>query len=89
MAQNNSVFVFVRKTLSNSRRRPNSRIDMNQVTNLKSRIFIWKKYKIYWESPQVFDLHISAIVRFVVDGFAKLVFVSVALEADDSPAPTL
>ena len=33
--------------------------------------------------------HISAIVHFVVDGVAKLVFVSGSVEADDSPAPTL
>ena len=31
---------------------------------------------------QVFDPRISAIVRFVVDGVAKLVFVSVAVEAE-------
>ena len=39
-----------------------------------------QKTQIYWESPQVFDSHIFAIVRFVVDGFAKLVFVSVVVE---------
>ena len=27
--------------------------------------------------------------RFVVDGVAKIVFVLVAVETDDSPAPTL
>ena len=42
----------------------------------------------YWESPQV-DPHISAIVRFVVDGIAKLICVSVVVEAVDSPAPNL
>ena len=36
MAHNNSVFVFVRKTSNDSCGRPNLRIDMNQVTNLKS-----------------------------------------------------
>ena len=43
----------------------------------------------YGESPQVFDPHISAIVCFVVDGVTKLIFVSVVVEVDDSPAPTL
>ena len=36
MAQNNSVFVFVWKTSNGSLRKPNLRVDMNQVTNLKS-----------------------------------------------------
>ena len=43
MAQNNSVFVFAWKTSNASRGRPNLRIDMNQVTNLKSLDFTWKK----------------------------------------------
>ena len=62
---------------------------MNQVANLKSLNFKWKKHQIYWESPQIFDPHISAIARFVIDGVAKLVFVSVVAKADDSPAQTL
>ena len=41
---------------------------------------------VFWESPQVFDDHVSAIARFVVDGVAKRVFVSLVVEADDSPA---
>ena len=89
MAQNNSVFVFVRKTSSDSRERPNLRISMKQVTNLKPLGFTWEKYQIYWESPEVFDPHVSAIARFVVHNVANLVFVSVVLEADDSLAPTL
>ena len=44
---------------------------------------------MYYESPDVFGPHIPAIVRFVVEGAAKPVFVSVVLEADDSPAPVL
>ena len=40
------------------------------------------------ESPHVFDDHISAIVHFVVDGVTKPVLLSVAVEADDSPALT-
>ena len=48
-----------------------------------------RKQQIYWESSDVFGSHIPAIVRFVVDGVAKPVFVSVVLEADDSPAPVL
>ena len=36
-----------------------------------------------------FNPHISATVCFVVDGVAKLVFVSIVIEADYSPAPTL
>ena len=89
MAQINSVFPFLRKTSSDSRGRPSLRIDMKQVTYLKSLSFIWKKQKIYWESPQVFDPHISGIVGFVVDGFAKLIFASVVVEVVDSHAPNL
>ena len=89
MAQINSDFVFVRKTSSDSRGRPSLRIDMEQVTNLKSFGFTWKKQQIYWESPQVFDAHISTIVRFAVNGVAELIFVSVVVEAEDSSAPTL
>ena len=43
MAQNNSVFDFVRKTSNKRRGRPNLTIDMNQVTNLKSLGFKWEK----------------------------------------------
>ena len=43
MAQNNLVFVFVRRTSNESRGRQNFRIDMNQVRNLKSLGFTWKK----------------------------------------------
>ena len=89
MAQNNSIFVFVQKTSNYSLGRPHLRIDMNQVTNLKTLGFTWKIKQIYWKSQQVFYPHISAIFRFVVDGAAKLVFVSVVVEADDSPAPNL
>ena len=39
-----------------------------------------KKRANLWDSPQVFDPHISAIARFVVDGVAKLVFVSAVVE---------
>ena len=77
MAQNNSVFVFVRKTSNESRGRQNFRIDMNQVRNLKSLGFTWKKKQTYLESPRAFDSHVSTIVHFVVDGVAKLVSVSV------------
>ena len=43
MGQNNSVFGFVRKTSNDSCGKPNLRNDMNQVTNLKSLVFSWKK----------------------------------------------
>ena len=43
MALNNSVFLFVRRTSDDSRGRPNLRIDMNQVTNLKSLRLTCKK----------------------------------------------
>ena len=43
MTQNNSVFIFVQKTSNDSRGRPNLRIDMNQVTNLKSLGFTRRK----------------------------------------------
>ena len=104
MAQNNSVFVW--KTSSYSSERPKLRNDLNQVTNLKSLGFTWKRIaNLLWVFPEVclcdidfcgffdvaFDLHISSITYFVVDGVAKLVFVtvSVVLEADYLPAPTL
>ena len=77
---------------------------MNQVTNLKSLGFTWKRIaSLLGVFPEVvlcdidfrgffdvaFDPHISSIVRFMVDRVAKLVlFVSVA-EADDLQAPTL
>ena len=51
--------VFVQKTSNYSRGRPNLRIDMNQVANLKSLGFTWKKLQIYWESPQVFYVKIE------------------------------
>ena len=89
MAQKNSVYVFIRKTSSDSRGRLNLRFDMNQGTNLKSLGFTWRKYYIYRESPKAFDPHISAIFRFVVDGVGKLLFVTAVVEADDSSAPTL
>ena len=88
MTQNCSVFVFLWKTSSDSCGRLNLRIDMNQATNLKSLGFTWEKYQICWESLQVFDLSISAIFCFVVDGVATLVFLSVVVEAGDSSAPT-
>ena len=43
MAQNSAAFGFVWETLSGGRERPNLKIDMNQVTNLKSLGFTWKK----------------------------------------------
>ena len=47
MAQNNSVVVFVQKTSNDSLGIPNLKIDMNQVTNLKSLCFYMKKKQIY------------------------------------------
>ena len=102
MAQNNSLFVW--KTSNYSHGRSNLRNDMKQVTNLKSLGFstqerIANLLGVFCEVvlcdidfsgfyDVAFDLHISSIVRFVVDHVAKLLlFVSVA-EADDSPAPT-
>ena len=72
MAQNNSVF-FVWKISNDDRERPNLRIVMNQVTNLKSLGFTWKKEQIFFEFLQVFYPHIS-IVLFVVEIVAKVVF---------------
>ena len=89
MAQNNSVIVFVRKTSNDSLGRPNLKIDTNQVTNLKSLGFYMKKKQIYLESPEIFDPHISAVVRIVVDSVAKLIFVSIVVKTDDLPASTL
>ena len=47
MAQSNSVFAFIWKTSNDSRGRTNLRVDMNQVTNLKSLEFFtnfWSPY---------------------------------------------
>ena len=80
MAQNNSVFVW--KTSNYSCGRSNSRNDMNQLTNLKSLRFTRERIANLLEVfPEVvlceidfscffdiaFDLHISSIIRFVVD----------------------
>ena len=102
MAQSNSLFVW--KTSNCSRGRSSLGIYMNQVINLNSLGFTWKRIaNLLGVFPEVFlcdidfrgfsqvafDPHVSSIVRFVVYRVAKLVlFVSVA-EADDSPAPTL
>ena len=100
MAQNNSV--FVQKISNDSCGRPKLRVDMNQVINLKSLGFTWKKIANLLEVfPEVVLCGIDFrgflwccfwsryFVRFVVDRVAKLVlFVSVS-EADDSLAPTL
>ena len=50
--------------------------------------YMEKTANLLWVSTS-FLSRISAIIRFVVNGVAKLVFVSVAVEADGSPAPTL
>ena len=75
MAQNNLVFVW--KTSNYSRGRPNLRINMNQVTNLKSLGFKWKKIaSLLGVFPEVvlcdidfrgffdvvFDPHISSVL---------------------------
>ena len=103
MARNNWVFVFVRKTSNDSRGRSKLRIDIKNVTNLKSLGFTRERIaKLLGVFPEVvlcdidfsgffdvaFDPHISSSICFVVDRVTKLLFVSVA-EADDSPAPTL
>ena len=77
---------------------------MNQVTNLKSLGFTWKRIaSLLGVFPKVglcdidfrgffdvaFDPHISSIVRFAEDRVAKLVLFESVAEADDSPAPTL
>ena len=87
-----------------SRGRPNLRNDMNQVKNLKSLGFTWKRIanllevfpdvglcEIYFQGffDIAFDSHISSIIRFVVDHVAKLVLFVPVAEADDSLAPTL
>ena len=77
---------------------------MNQVTNLKSLGFIWKRItSLLGVFPEVvscdidfldfFDVasdpHISSIVRFMVESVAKLVLFASVAEADDLPAPNL
>ena len=102
MAQNNSLFGW--ETSNYSPGRSKLRNNTNQVTNLKSLGFTWKRIaNLLGFFPEVvlcdidfrsffdvaFDPIIFSIVRFVVDRDAKLViFVSVA-ETGDSPAPTL
>ena len=52
--------------------------------------FVWKTSNDTHGRPKLrINPHISANVRLVVDRVAKLVFVSVIVEADDSPAPIL
>ena len=87
MAHNDSVFVFVRKTSNDSCGRSNLTIDMNQVTNLKSLGFAWKNIiNILEVTTHFWSLYFCN--RFVVEDVVKLVFLSVVVEADGSPAPT-
>ena len=86
IAQNNSVLVFAWKTSNNSRERPNLKINMNQVTNLKS---LGEKIAnlhgvstCFWWS---YFCNRSFCGRRC---YAKPVFLSVVVEADDSPALT-
>ena len=98
MAQNNSLFDW--KTSNYSRGRPNLRNDMNQVTNLKSLGFTWKRIvNLLGVFPNfvlcdidfrgffdvAFDPYISSMVLFMVDCVAKLVLFVTLAEADDSP----
>ena len=64
-------------------------LNMNEVTNLKSWGFHGKSSKFTLIFYKFFYPPISAIVRFVVDGVSKLVFVSVVVEADGWHAPAL
>ena len=69
--QNNSVFDFdlVWKTSMFKRQSWKTKLEhMNQVINLKSLGFTWRKNSKLTggESPQIFDPHIAAIVHFVV-----------------------
>ena len=77
MTQNNSVFVFVRKTSNDSHG--------GQIRNH----WVLHGKKIELGVSTSFSSHISAIVRLMVDVVVKLVFVLVIVEPDDSPAPTL
>ena len=80
MAQNNSLFVW--KTSNYSCGRSNLRNDINQERNLKSLVFTHERIaNLLGVFPEVvlcdidfsgffdvaFDLHISSVVRFVVD----------------------
>ena len=86
ITRNNPLFVW--KTSNYSRGRSNLRNDMNQVTNLKSLGFTRERIaNLLGVFPEVvlcdidfrgffdvaFDVHISSIVRFVVDRVTKLV----------------
>ena len=81
--QNHSLYVW--KTLNYGPGRQNLRNDMNQVKNLKSLGFIWKRIaNLLGVLPDVvlcdidfcgfcgiiFDPHISSVVRFVLDRVA-------------------
>ena len=102
MAQDNPLFLW--KTSNYSRGRPNLRNEMDQVTNLKSLGFTWKRIaNLLGVFPEVvlcviefhgffdvaFDPSISSIVCFMVDHIEKLVLFVSFSKADDSPAPTL
>ena len=56
---------------------------------MKSLGFTWKNSKFTGILHKAFDPHISPTVPFVIHGVAKLIFVSVVVEADDLLAPTL
>ena len=69
MSENNSVFLFVQKTSNDSRGRPNLRIDMNLVTDLKSLCVTWKNSKFTWSMEISRSLH-----KFLIHFFFNLPF---------------
>ena len=82
---------FVRKTLNDGRGRPNLRTDMNQVTNLKSLDFTWKKVA----KLLVVSMEFSRSPYFCNYPFCgrmcckTSICISCCVEANDSPAPEL
>ena len=89
MAQNNSVFVFVRKTSNNNWGRPNVRTDMNQVTNLKSLGLTWKNpANLQGVSISFWSPYFCNCLLCGRQCCKTNISISWCREADNSPAPT-
>ena len=90
MTQNNSGFVFARKTSNDNRGRSNLRIDMNQETNLKSLGFKWKKILVVQGVSTSFWSPYFCNRPFCGRRCCKTsICISCCREAGDSPVPTL
>ena len=89
-AQNNTGFVFARQTSNDNRQRSNLRTAVNQVTNLKSLDFTWKKIANLLGVSTSFWSSYFCNGPFCDGRCCKTsICISCCREADDSPAPTL